>query len=96
MQGFGLDRLDALVNSTPPMTPAEILVEGDREHHRQRLSARPERRRAVICASCCAKLWVIGGPLDHPYFRAEAARQQRLRDRYARLKLHHPDKPPEW
>ena len=42
------------------------------------------------------RLWALGGTLDHPEFRAEVARQQRLRDRYDRLKVRHPEKPPEW
>ncbi|WP_342240189.1 alanine--tRNA ligase-related protein [Inquilinus sp. OTU3971] len=93
--GFGLDRLDALVNGTPPPTPAEILVEGIESIIASGYRPGPKTQGYVL-RKLLRRLWAIGGSLDHSYFRAEAARQQRLRDRYARLKPHHPDKPPEW
>ena len=93
--GFGLDRLDALVNGTPPMTPAEILVEGIESIIASGYRPGPKAQGYVL-RKLLRRLWAIGGTLDHPYFRAEAARQQRLRERYARLRPSHPDKPPEW
>jgi alanyl-tRNA synthetase len=93
--GFGLDRLDALVNGTPPMSPAEILVDGIESIIASGYRPGPKTQGYVL-RKLLRRLWAIGGSLDHPYFGAEAARQQRLRDRYARLKPHHPDKPPDW
>jgi alanyl-tRNA synthetase len=93
--GFGLDRLDALVNGTSPMSPAQILVDGIERIIASGYTPGPKAQGYVL-RKLLRRLWAIGGSLDHPYFRAEAARQQRLRDRYVRLKPHHPDKPPEW
>ncbi|WP_343715398.1 alanine--tRNA ligase-related protein [Inquilinus sp.] len=93
--GFGLDRLDALVNGTPPMTPVDsladaigrIIADGYRPGGKQQ---------GYVLRKLLRRLWALGGSLDHPFFRAEVARQRRLRDRYARLQPRHPDKPPEW
>lgn len=93
--GFGLDRLDALVNGTPPRTPAEILAEGIESIIAGGYRPGP-RVQGYVLRKLLRRLWAIGGTLDHPYFRTEVTRQQRLRDRYARLKPRHPDKPPEW
>lgn len=93
--GFGLDRLDGLVNRTPPMKPAEILAEAIERIIDSGYRPGPKAQGYVL-RKLLRRLWALGGTLDHPFFRAEAARQQRLRDRYTRLKPHHPDKPPEW
>jgi hypothetical protein len=41
-------------------------------------------------------LWKSDGMLDHPFFQDQIARQERLRDLYAKLKAKHPDKTPAW
>lgn len=93
--GFGLDRLDALVNGTRPMTAEETLI--DAIGHIIASGYKPgPRAQGYVLRKLLRRLWLMGGTLDHPVFRAEVARQKRLRARYARLKPFHPDKPPEW
>ncbi|MDR6290529.1 alanyl-tRNA synthetase [Inquilinus ginsengisoli] len=93
--GFGLDRLDMLVNGTPPPTPEQVLVDAIESIIAS--GYRPGgKAQGYVLRKLLRRLWALGGTLDHPEFRAEVARQQRLRSRYLRLKTRHPDQPPEW
>jgi alanyl-tRNA synthetase len=93
--GFGLERLDMVITGTPALTPRDtptaaierIIASGYRPGNKQQ---------GYVLRKLLRRLWVSGGSLDHRYFHDEVQRQERLRERYNRLKPRYPDKPPEW
>lgn len=93
--GFGLERLDMLINGTPPATPqailqdaiATIIASGYRPGNKEQ---------GYVLRKLLRRLAMMGGSLDHPFFTEELVRQQRLHERYAQLKPKHPDKPAQW
>lgn len=93
--GFGLERLDVLVNGTPPASPEAILVEAIETIIAS--GYRPgNKEQGYVLRKLLRRLAVSGGHLDHPFFRDELRRQERLRERYTRLKPRHPDKSAQW
>ncbi|MDW9481944.1 hypothetical protein GOB57_25165 [Sinorhizobium meliloti] len=93
--GFGLERLDLVVNGSPPVdalttlrTTIEKIIES---------GYRPgNKEQGYVLRKLLRLLAVKGGNLDHPFFADEVERQKRLLRRYEVLKPKHPDKTPEW
>jgi alanyl-tRNA synthetase len=93
--GFGLERLDHVVNGSPPVdalttlssTIEKIIESGYRPGNKEQ---------GYVLRKLLRLLSVKGGTLDHPYFVEELERQKRLLRRYHVLKRKHPDKKPEW
>ena len=58
---------------------------------------RPGNKRQGYVLRRLLRLMVSEGvPLDHPFWHREVERQQKVLERYRRLKKRHGDKPPEW
>jgi alanyl-tRNA synthetase len=93
--GFGLERLDIVVNGTSPPTPQDTLAAAIESIIAS--GYRPgNKRQGYVLRKLLRRLWVCGGSLDHPFFRDEVERQKCLAKRYERLKAQYPDKPPAW
>jgi alanyl-tRNA synthetase len=93
--GFGLERLDMLVNGTPPDdalatlhdTAMRVIESGYRPGNKEQ---------GYVLRKLLRRIYVMGGTLDHPFFDEEVERQKRLRANYLRLRDRHSDKSPEW
>lgn len=93
--GFGAERLDMLVNGTPPgdalatlrETVMRIIESGYRPGN---------RAQGYVLRKLLRRIHWMGGTLGHPFFAEEVARQQRLRAKYLRLRDKHPGMSPEW
>jgi alanyl-tRNA synthetase len=93
--GFGLERLDLVINGTVPKTPEVILEETIMKIIES--GYRPgNKEQGYVLRKLLRLLWSCGGKLDHLFFEQEVERQQRLRLLYDRLKPKHSDRPPEW
>lgn len=93
--GFGLERLDMLVNGAPPADALETLR--DTVIRVIESGYRPgNKEQGYVLRKLLRRIHISGGSLDHPFFHEEARRQQRLRDKYLRLRDRYPDKQPEW
>ena len=93
--GFGAERLDMIVNGTPPGTVVDrlksaimtIIDSGYRPGGKEQ---------GYVLRKLLRRLHAVGGMLDHAFFREEVERQSRLVEKYERLRHKHPDKSPEW
>ncbi|MCV9964470.1 alanine--tRNA ligase-related protein [Pararhizobium sp. BT-229] len=93
--GFGLERLDLVVNGSPPVdalttlrTTVKKIIESG--------YCPGNKEQGYVLRKLLRLLAVKGGTLDHPFFVDEVERQKRLLRRYDVLKPKHPDKTPEW
>jgi alanyl-tRNA synthetase len=93
--GFGLERLDMVVNGSPPSAPQDTLRAAI-EHIIASGYCPGNKQQGYVLRKLLRRLWVSGGSLDHPFFHDEVDRQKRLGERYKRLRRQFPDKPPEW
>jgi len=93
--GFGAERLDMIVNGTPPGTAVATLKTAimtiiDSGY-------RPgSKEQGYVLRKLLRRVHAAGGVLDHPFFHEEVERQSRLVEKYERLRHKHPDKSPEW
>ncbi len=93
--GFGAERLDMILNGTPPDdalvtlqdTVMRIVESGYKPGNKEQ---------GYVLRKLLRRIHVMGGALDHPYFEQEVVRQERLRSKYLRLREKYPDMPPEW
>ncbi|WP_133711284.1 alanine--tRNA ligase-related protein [Rhizobium sp. BK313] len=93
--GFGAERLDMIVNGTPPEdalgtlreTVVKIVESGYRAGNKEQ---------GYVLRKLLRRIHMMGGMLDHPYFEEEVERQKRLRAKYLRLSEKHSDMSPEW
>lgn len=82
-------------NGTPSATPQAILQDAIGTIIAS--GYRPgNTEQGYVLRKLLRRLAVMGASLDHPFFKAELARQQRLHERYVQLKPKHPDKPAQW
>lgn len=94
--GFGLERLDTIVNGTPPPNKVEALKEAIRVILFSGYTPGPKQQGYVL-RKLVRELYRMGiNDWDHPVFVAEVARQVKLQDLYDRFKETHLDKPAEW
>lgn len=93
--GFGLERLDMLLNGTPKPPANDVLSEAittiiDSGY------VPGNKEQGYVLRKLLRKLHKDGGSVDHPFFGNEIERQNRLRDSYQRLRRKNPNRPPEW
>lgn len=93
--GFGLERLQMLVNGGEQKSDIETLKESI-----QRIiesGYRPSNlKQGYVLRKLLRLLYKKGGHLEHPFFEEEIKRQEKIRERYERLKNKNKDKSKEW
>ncbi|HSZ53629.1 MAG TPA: alanine--tRNA ligase-related protein [Caulobacteraceae bacterium] len=92
--GFGLDRLLSSLGEPPP-DQVEALRDGVSKIIESGYEPGPKQQGYVL-RKLLRELVRRGAPLDHPFYRAEAERQSRLKATFERLWSKHSDKPAEW
>ena len=93
--GFGLERLDLIINGQNPKTTEESLCEtiikiidsGYIPTH---------NKQGYILKKLLRILYKNGGNLDHPLFHNEVKRQKRMEEMYSKLLPKNPNKSKEW
>ncbi|RWX31274.1 hypothetical protein EHI47_12995 [Rhizobium leguminosarum] len=93
--GFGLERLDMIVNGTPQVdalgtlceTVMTIVESGYRPGNKEQ---------GYVLRKLLRRIHKMGGTLDHPFFVEEVERQKRLRVKYLRLLDRHSEMSPDW
>lgn len=92
--GFGLERLDMLVNNK---TKDEISVLKETIEKIIESGYVPgPKQQGYILRKLLRLLYVKGGSIDHEFFVKEKERQERLVRKYSLLKQKHKDKSKEW
>ncbi|HEY1926308.1 MAG TPA: hypothetical protein VGG92_02490, partial [Caulobacteraceae bacterium] len=92
--GFGLDRLLSSLGE-PRRDEVEALQDGVSKIIESGYEPGPKQQGYVL-RKLLRELVRRGVPLDHPFYRAEAERQSRLKATFERLWSRHSDKPAEW
>jgi alanyl-tRNA synthetase len=93
--GFGAERLDMVVNGTRPESALETLVSTVETIIRS--GYRPgSKEQGYVHRKLLRRIHGMGGSIDHEFFTDEAERQEKIARRYEKLRVKHPDKPPEW
>ncbi|NYT34978.1 alanine--tRNA ligase-related protein [Rhizobium sp. WYCCWR 11128] len=93
--GFGLERLDMIINGTPQddalgtlcETVMTIVESGYRPGNKEQ---------GYVLRKLLRRIHKMGGTLDHPFFTEEVERQKRLRAKYLRLRDRHSEMSPDW
>ena len=92
--GFGLERLDMLVNGVE-YTKDEILIETCWKIIQSGYSPGPQKQGYVL-RKLLRLLYRSGQSIDHEFFLSEIERQEKLHSKYMAIKDKHPDKTKEW
>jgi|APThiThiocy_cv2_1041547.scaffolds.fasta_scaffold00086_78 alanyl-tRNA synthetase len=93
--GFGAERLDMIVNGTPPADALSTLC--DTVMTIVECGYKPgNKEQSYVLRKLLRRIHVMGGTLDHPYFEQEVERQERLRSKYLRLREKYPDMTAQW
>ncbi|AIC31575.1 UNVERIFIED_ORG: alanyl-tRNA synthetase [Rhizobium etli] len=93
--GFGAERLDMIVNGTPPADALETLRETVMTIVES--GYRPgNKEQGYVLRKLLRRIHRMGGTLDHPFFGEEVERQKRLGAKYLRLRDRYCDKGAEW
>lgn len=93
--GFGLERLDLVVNHIKPENPEQILKEAILKIIDS--GYRPSNKeQGYVLRKLLRRLVLMGGMMDHPFFDEETQRQERLRLLYERLRKRHGHRSREW
>ncbi|TCR71463.1 tRNA synthetase class II (A) [Rhizobium sp. BK376] len=93
--GFGAERLDMILNGTPPADALATLRETvmttvESGYHPG------NKEQGYVLRKLLRRIHVMGGTLDHPYFDQEVERQERLRSKYLRLRSKYLRMSPQW
>jgi alanyl-tRNA synthetase len=93
--GFGLERLESIVNGKEIKSDTEILKETIIKIIDSGYKPGPQKQGYVL-RKLLRELVKRGGKLNHPFFDKEIERQEKVFSRYERLKDKHQDKSKEW
>lgn len=93
--GFGLERLDAIVNKRPEKTKNDLLIETIKKIIDSGVEPGPNKHGYVL-RRLLRLLYLNGGSMDHKYFLLEKTRQINMKSRYEKLKEKHADKDAAW
>lgn len=94
--GFGLERIEQLVNGTAPKTRTESLVDAARAIINEGYAPSNVKQGYVlrkILRTLCKENIAIN---DLPYYDDEIVRQKKIQKKYERLKYKYSNMPPEW
>ncbi|ANM11315.1 aminoacyl-tRNA synthetase-like domain-containing protein [Rhizobium sp. N324] len=93
--GFGLERLDMLINGTPPATVLDTLASTAMTVIRSGYVP-GNKEQGYVLRKLLRRIYLMGGQVEHPFFIEEVERQKRLVLRYERLRHQHPGKSKDW
>jgi len=93
--GFGMERLETIVNGDKKYSPEEILQSTILKIIESGYWPGPQKQGYVL-RSLLRRLYKLGGTLDHPFFEKEVERQRKAVERYDRLKDKHQSRSREW
>jgi alanyl-tRNA synthetase len=93
--GFGMERLEVIVNGTEPKSDIETLKETIVKIIDSGYKPGPQKQGYVL-RKLLRELVKRGGDLEHEFFLKEKERQEKVLVRYERLKNKHKDKSKEW
>ena len=93
--GFGLERLEMLVNKSEPSTEIDIL-KSTIDIIIKSGYIPSNTKQGYILRKLLRKLYVLGGVYEHVFFTDEKIRQEKVHSRYLKLRDKHIDKPKEW
>ena len=93
--GFGVERLDMVLNGTKPESAMDILRNTALKIIESGYGP-GGKEQGYVLRKLLRRINSLGGGLDHPFFEDEVQRQEKLVHRYQRLRVKHPDKSPEW
>lgn len=93
--GFGMERLDMVVNDTEPKSRVQILQDTALKIIESNV-APSNKQHGYVLRKILREIYKLGGTINHPYFIDECNRQDKNILRYNRLKDKHQDKSPEW
>lgn len=93
--GFGLERLENILNKNRNKSKIEILQEGITKIIESGYKPGPQKQ-GYILRKLLRMLWKEGGYLDHEFFEKEIIRQQNVKNRYDKLLPKNQDKTKEW
>lgn len=93
--GFGLERLDGVVNGFEHKSRHQLLSETILKIIESGI--RPSNtKHGYVLRRLLRTLVKEGGKLDHEFFFSENLRQSKMMERYEILRLRNPDKPKQW
>lgn len=93
--GFGLERLDCLVNNKRPQDEPTTLRNAAMAIINSGYVP-SNVKQGYVLRRILRRMLALGYELDHSFFSDEKARQQRVRERYETLKDKYPNQTPEW
>jgi alanyl-tRNA synthetase len=93
--GFGLERLQAIIDNTPAKSKEQSLIDAIQVILDSGYKPGPKQQGYVL-RKLLRALNKLGGTMDHPIFIAEQERAVKVWEKYERLRDKHPDKPKEW
>jgi hypothetical protein len=93
--GFGLERLESIVNPSEIKTKEQSLIDvinkiiesGYMPSH---------KRQGYVLKRLLKTLYQMGGSMPHPFFKNEQERQLRMKERYQKLLPKNPNMSKEW
>lgn len=93
--GFGLERINQIVNKAPPLSAIEEIVKA--VNGIIACGVKPSNTlHGYVLRKLLRRLDKLGGKLDHEYFYSEQEKREEAKGRYHKLLHKHEDKPPEW
>jgi alanyl-tRNA synthetase len=93
--GFGLERLDKIVNNTPEKTKLENFEECIIKIIQSGYKPGPNKQ-GYILRKLLTDYIKMGGVLDHEFYRNEVERKIKMRERYEKVKDKFKDKTNDW
>lgn len=93
--GFGLERLDQLVNDTKPKPRMELLIETANLLIKEGFKP-SNKEHGYVLRKILRTIYKEKGLMDHKYFKEEIERQKKILDRYLKLKDKYKNMSKEW
>lgn len=93
--GFGLERLDFIVNKTEPKNKQECLIDVIKKIIDSGYVPSPKGQGYVL-RRLIRSLFQTGGTINHPFFEQEKNRQLRMQEVYNKIVSKYSDKSKEW